>query len=293
MRGGMADLVWPAGPGGEVDLTYRGDLIGRHTGRIGHARFQLDGHDYRLPPNLGAHQLHGGLGGFHSRWWKVEAVETSGSRRLAVLSLVSLDGDQGFPGTMDVTATYELKPGGLDLTIEARTDRASPASFSLHPYFNLSGDPMSGIDDHELFINATSSLAVDPELIPLGPLLPLTGTAADFSEPTRIGDRLKRPDPMVEALGGLDHSYVLDSGAPAARLFCPSSGLGLEILTNQVGLQAYTGQAFGGPGIAHPALALEPQAHPDAVNHPDFPSVILRPGETSVWRSTYRVFSRP
>lgn len=292
LRGGMADLIWPAGPGGEVDLSYRGRVIGRHAGRIGYARFQLEGRDYHLRPNLGAHQLHGGLGGFHSRWWTVEAVEDTGSRRLAVLSLVSPDGDQGFPGTMQVTATYELKPDSLTLTIEARTDRPGPASFTLHPYFNLSGDPMSGVDDHELFIDAQAYLAVDPDLVPIGKLSSLVGTAADFSAPARIGKRLARTDPLVEALGGLDHSYVLASRTPAARLYCPTSGLGLEIATNQPCLQAYSGQAFGGPGIAHPALALEPQPFPDAVNRPDFPSVILRPGEVSLWTSTYAVFSQ-
>lgn len=265
-----------------------GALLGRTANRIAGGAFELDGHRYTLSRNEGTSTLHGGAVGFDKVLWR--AVESSPTR--LALHHLSPDGDQGFPGELSVTATYRLDGGTLWLTFEARATKPTPVSLSAHPYFNLSGPEAPDVLDHEATINAGAYLPTDAAQIPTGELRAVGGTPLDFRSAMRIGARIRAPDPQLLFGKGYDHYFVLDTSpesAPvlAARLREPRSGRTLEILTTQPGLQFYTGNnlngSVAGRGGAYrqsAGLAFEPQGFPDAVNHPDFPSTILRPGDT-------------
>jgi aldose 1-epimerase len=237
-----------------------------------------------LPRNHGDACLHGGPGGFHTRVW--DAREIAGG---VELTLTSLDGDMGFPGTMTATVTYALGDGGLTVSYSAETDRPTVVNLTNHAYWNLDGG--GTVEDHVLELPASRFVAVDDRLIPTD-IAPVDGTPMDFRTPRRIGDRLRSPDEQLRHARGYDHAWVLDTdGDPglrlAARVSAPESGRVLEVLTDQPSVQFYSGNFLDGSVVGRrgrmyrqsDGLCLETQHFPDSPNRPEFPSTVLRPGE--------------
>ncbi|GCB49759.1 aldose epimerase family protein [Streptomyces sp. NL15-2K] len=248
---------------------YFGALIGRYANRIAGGRFPLDGLTYALALNNPPNSLHGGERGFDKRVWDGEPVE-HGVR----LSRVSPHGEEGFPGRLEVSATYTLTDSGaLRIAYEAVTDAPTVVNLTNHSYFNLGGSGNAG--GHELRVAASRRTPVDADLIPTGDLEEVAGTRFDFREGRKVG-------------AGYDHNFVLDKGvteAPVevAELYDPASGRVLTVATTEPGLQLYTADHLGEPFAPGDGIALETQHFPDSPNRPEFPSTVLRPGE--VFRS--------
>lgn len=267
---------------------FLGCTVGRVANRIGGARFILDGETYELARNNGKHQLHGGPGGFNTRVWNAAPADSHGDPVLS-LSLHSADKDQGYPGNLDVSVSYELTPDGLRMGYRATTDRPTPVNLTNHAYFNLAGT--GTILDHVAEFAASRYLAADADLVPTGEIKPVAGTPLDFSTPARVGARID--DPVLKEAGGYDHCYILD-GEPGgmrvgAKIFDPSSGRTLTLATTKPCFQFYSGNMLDEPGHApRSGFCLESQGYLDAVNHPKFPSVILRPGEIYEHATEYR-----
>ncbi|CAL9546314.1 aldose epimerase family protein [Streptomyces sp. enrichment culture] len=269
-RTGRSGSVVLGFPGPEGYLEHRGlflgAVIGRYANRIGGARFRLDGQEHVLTPNEGAHSLHGGEGGFDRRTWE---VTPDGGHRLR-LTRVSPDGEEGFPGRLQVAVTYALdERGALSIGYEAVTDAPTVVNLTSHTYWNLAGS--GGAGGHELRLAASRYTPVDAGLIPTGELRDVGGTPFDF--------RRARPTGY-----GYDHNFVLDKGvtsAPeeAAELFDPASGRVLTVSTTEPGMQVYTADHLSPPFAPGEGIALETQHFPDSPNRPDFPSTVLRPGE--------------
>lgn len=249
---------------------YFGALVGRYANRIAQARFPLDGVTYALEPNNGPNSLHGGANGFDKRVWDVAAVE-HGVR----LTRVSPHGEEGFPGRLELAVTYTLDASGaLRISYEAVTDAPTVVNLTNHGYFNLAGSGNTG--GHELRIAASRYTPVDGDLIPTGVLADVSGSRFDFRTARKVGS-------------GYDHNLVLDkgvTGSPAeiAELHDPGSGRTLTVATTEPGVQLYTAEHLSGPFAPGDGIALETQHFPDSPNHPNFPSTVLRPGET--YRST-------
>ena len=295
-REGLLDdiLLGPEQPGTGPRM-FMGATVGRYANRIGGAASALDGVIHRLLPSDGPNCLHGGPDGFDQRDWLVEDHAAS----TATLSLISPNGDQGFPGEMRVRVTYALSDGEtgarLDIELTATTDAATPISLTNHAYFNLGGtsEPaeVRTIDDHLLTVAASAFVPVTPDAIPLPSApAPVAGTVFDLQHGALLGERLRYADPQLAGVRGIDHCFALDGEGfrHAATLDHPASGRVMELWTDQPGLQVYTGNWLdgtmrgknGGTYRMGDAICLEPGAYPDAPNRPDFPPAILRPGET-------------
>jgi aldose 1-epimerase len=268
-----------------------GTLLGRYANRIARASFTLDGQTYQLSKNNGDATLHGGSVGFNRVFWTVVAADPEPVPRL-VLTHVSPDGDQGFPGEAAVRATYQLDADTLSLTFEAQTTKPTVINLSAHPYFNLGGPARGDVLGHEVTIAAEAFLPTDAAQIPTGELRSVAGTPFDFRHPTLLGSRIRQVDPQLFHGLGYDHCFVLGTHFPATpshavRVRDPATGRILEIDTDQPGVQVYTGNKLSGAFAGHGAviyrqsagLALEPQELPDAPHHSNFPSTVLRPGE--------------
>ena len=290
-------LGLPTPDGYAAQGPYFGALIGRYANRIARGRFALDGREYRLANNNGLNSLHGGARGFDKRIWDVVTAD----RRSLEISLVSPDGEEGYPGMLRVRVIYSVEEEGtLRIDYAAETDAATVVNLTNHSYWNLAGEGSGTILGHELEISADSFTPVDSTLIPTGEILPVEGTPFDFRAPTPIGARIRADHPQLRIGQGYDHNWVLRGGAEAgvrraARLREPASGRVLEVLTDQPGLQFYSGNlldgTLAGPGgrlyRSGDGVALETQHFPDSPNRPGFPSTVLRPGE--VFRSTTRL----
>lgn len=271
--------------------------IGRYANRIRDARFPLDGRVVQVSRNHGQHHLHGGHQGFASRLWSATTGSTPTSAFVR-FTYRSPDGEEGYPGTLDVAVTYTLTDANeVRVDYEASTDAPTVVNLTNHAYFNLAGS--GDVLDHLLQIHAAAVSKVDRDLLPLGPAQPVAGTALDFTRPRRVGERIRAD---LGGPRGYDHNYLLDGPAGSlrtvARVEHPASGRVMECLTTEPCLQLYTANHFGGgPGDPpawrkHPALCLETQHAPDSPNHPGFPSTTLRPGKpfrsTTVFRFSTR-----
>ncbi|MDD8009502.1 MAG: galactose mutarotase [Acidobacteriota bacterium] len=295
----LVSLEWPDRDGALADCVlgydtldgylkaspYFGATVGRYGNRIARGRFALDGNTYTLAANNGQNHLHGGVRGFDKILWKGEPVQDSSGVGVRFTTL-SPDGDEGYPGNLDVSVTYVLTAGGeLIITYVAKTDKPTVINLTHHGYFNLTGGRRDVLG-HELELAADRYTPVDAELIPTGLLAPVENTPMDFRTSVSIGSRI------AAVPGGYDHNYVLNSGgktlASAARVFEPESGRVMEIRTVEPGLQFYSGNFLDGSiaGKAgrvygkHWGFCLETQHFPDSPNRPEFPSTVLRPGET-------------
>ncbi len=268
------------------DRAHLGAITGRYANRINGGRFMLDGTEYRLPLNNGTNTLHGGPEGFAYRVW---AAESDGAALL--LRLTSPDGDQGFPGKLDVQVRYAIDGDGLTIDYAARTDAPTVLNLTNHAYFNLEGAGHPSVLDHVLEIPAETYTATDEALIPTGELAPVADTPLDFRAPRRIGERIDADFPPLRIGGGYDQNFVLGAAPTATPRFAArvrAGGLAMEVLTTEPGIQLYTANWLGAPFARHGALCLETQHFADSPNRPEFPSVVLRPKETFRSRTEYR-----
>lgn len=272
---------------------YFGAIVGRYANRIANGTFTLDGKTYTLPKNDGPNTLHGGTTRTFDRVvWDAEPLK---GKTGVAFSYLSKDGDDGFPGNLKMKVTYTLTDGNaLIIDYEATTDKATPINVSQHSYFNLKGEGNGDILDHEIMINADRFTPVDKNLIPTGELRPVKGTPFDFTTPTKIGARINDNYEQLVLGHGYDHNFVINSHPEqsglklAARVHEPTSGRTLEVWTTQPGVQFYTGNFLDGKVVGknghvyqrRNGFCLETQHFPDSPNHPDFPSTILKPGET-------------
>jgi aldose 1-epimerase len=290
---GFNDAGAYAGAGGAF-----GALLGRNANRIADGRLTIDGREYQLLRNDRNSTLHGGPRGFDVVMWKIHAISTAPMPTL-VLSYLSPDGDQGFPGELSVKATYSLEGDCLWLRFEAETTKTTVASLSAHPYFNLAGPEADDVLDHRLTIPAEHYLPTNARQIPTGEKLPVEDTPFDFRSSTSLGARIRQNHPQLIYGRGYDHYFILGDGGSgiglAARVAESVSGRVLEVLTTQPGLQLYTGNKLDGSVVGRGGayrqscgFALEPQGFPDAPHHPAFPSTLLRPGELYRQSIAYR-----
>ncbi|WP_291858024.1 aldose epimerase family protein [Marinilabilia sp.] len=263
--------------------SFFGAIIGRYGNRIDKGQFTLNDSTYQLSLNDGPNHLHGGTNGFDQKVWDATPVDSPEGPALQ-LEYFSQDGEEGYPGNLDVTVTYQLKGDSLVVKYLANTDKATPINLTNHSFFNLAGE--GTILDHELTINADAYTPVDSTLIPTGEIKPVEGTPFDFTEVHLIGERIE------QVPGGYDHNYVLNQDAAgemafASKLKDPQSGRTMEIYTEEPGLQFYSGNFLDGSQKTgdwvfeqYNGLCLETQHFPDSPNHENFPSTILNPDET-------------
>src|SRR5208282_1428947 len=257
-------------------IRFFGAIIGRYANRIAHGSFTLDGHKYSLPLNNGEYSLHGGPHGFYNVVWNAKPVENG-----VELTYLSKDGEAGYPGNLSAVVRYTLVKGDLRAEYWSTTDKDTVVNLTNHSYFNLAGQ--GDILNHQLTLHASRFTPVDAGLIPTGELKPVESTPFDFRKPIAIGAQIKADDEQLHLGNGYDHNWVLDSGggklAEAAEVYDPSSGRVMKVLTDQPGIQFYSGNFLDGsikgkggqPYQQHAALCLETQHYPDSPNHPDFP----------------------
>jgi aldose 1-epimerase len=269
---------------------FFGATTGRVANRIAKGRFSLDGKEYKLAINNGPNHLHGGLKGFDKVMWAAKPSDNS-----VEFTYLSPDGEEGYPGNLRVKVVYTLTENNeLRIDYEAETDKATPINLTNHSYFNLAGQ--GPIYAHELWIAASHYTPVDDGLIPTGGTAPVKGTALDFTSPKKIGEHIND----VPKTGGFDHNYVLKEKPGkldlAARVRESSTGRVMEVLTTEPAVQLYTGNFLDGSlkgagGVAygkHHAFCLETQHFPDSINHPEFPTTVLRPGQKFKSTTVYR-----
>ncbi len=273
-----------------------GATVGRYAGRIGNGRFRLDGAEVRLDTGGSKHSSHGGPVGFAKRNWQGQVLSGASVR----LTLVSADGDQGFPGELAVSLTYRLTDDNrLCLDFQALTTRPTVLNPTHHSYFNLSGVPGSLIEDHLLMMEADLFTAFGPDKMVTGALRPVDGTPLDFRQPKPIGRDIAAADEQIRIAGGYDHGFVIRPGTSgdlrrAARLSHGGSGRVMELWTTEPGVQLFTANGVdmvgrgGVPYRPHCGVCLEPQHFQDSPNRPEFPSTVLRPGQIFHSRSEYR-----
>lgn len=273
-----------------------GALIGRYGNRINQGKITIDSIDYQLPQNNYGHCLHGGPKGFHNSVW--DATQPNDST--LVLTLASPDGEAGFPGNVNVKVTYTLTGNDLDLAYEATTDKPTVLNLTNHSYFNLSGNPANTVLDETLTINASGFTPIDSTFMTTGEIAAVEGTPFDFRSGKKIGQDIEADNEQLKNGLGYDHNFVLDTkgdiNTPAVTLSDPQSGIKMQVFTTEPGIQVYAGNFLDGTvsgkkGIVYPrrsAICLETQHYPDSPNKPEWPSVVVRPGDTYKTHTIYR-----
>jgi len=296
-KGQLADVVLghDALEGYTPNPPYIGAIIGRYGNRIANGTFTLDGKTYTLPKNDGPNTLHGGINKTFDRVvWEGEPLSEKKTGKTGVaFHYVSKDGDDGFPGNVKVRVSYTLTDANeIVIDYEATADKATPINLTQHSYFNLAGEGSGDVLNHEIMINADRFTPVDKNLIPTGELRPVKGTPMDLTTPTKIGAHIDDSYEQIALGHGYDHNFVINRKGPgltlAARVYEPTTGRVLEVLTTQPGVQFYTGNFLDGSVTGKEghfyqrrnAFCLETQHYPDSPNHPDFPNTILKPGQT-------------
>jgi aldose 1-epimerase len=282
---------------------YFGAIIGRYANRIANSKFALDGVECRLARNNGMNSLHGGLMGFDKVLWHRGEFENNQGIGV-VFTYTSKDGEEGYPGNLKTKVTYALTDQNeLQIEYRATTDKVTPVNLTNHTYFNLAGEGNGDILKHELMLNADRFTLVNSTLIPTGELRSVAGTPFDFTQPTAIGASIGTNYEQLAIAHGCDHNFVLNrksSGLElAGRVHEPQTGRVLEVYTTEPGVQFYTGNFLDGTIIGkhghaynkHAGFCLETQHFPDAPNHPNFPSTILKPGQTYHSRTVYKFFT--
>jgi len=266
---------------------YFGVVPGRYANRIARGKFTLEGKPYQLTLNDGVNTLHGGTEGFGARNWSAKEIPNG-----VEFTLVSPDGDQGYPGTLTAHVRYTLVHATVRIEYSATTDKPTVVNLTNHAYFNLSGEGSASILDEKLTLDADQYTPVNSTLIPTGQLAPVVGTPFDFTHATVIGDRINANHEQIKFGGGYDHNWVVRGTPgtlrPAARVDDPASGRVLSVETTEPGIQFYAGNfldgsvkgASGRPYVKRSALCLETQHFPDSPNHADFPTTELKPGHT-------------
>ena len=267
--------------------TYFGAIVGRYGNRIRGGKFGIDGKTFQIPQNNNGNALHGGPHGFDDQIWTGKALPDG-----VEMSLVSKDGDMGFPGTLTVHVRYTLVGSAVHIKYSATTDKATVTNITNHSYFNLSGEGSGTILDEVMMINADGYTPVDAGLIPVGGVKPVAGTPFDFNKPTPIGARINDDNEQLKLGGGYDHNWALNGKngvmKVAAIVRDPKSGRVLTVTTTQPGVQFYTGNFLDGSftgksGVKYTkrtGFCLETQHYPDSPNQPEFPTTLLKPGET-------------
>lgn len=281
---------------------YFGCITGRYANRIAEGRFTLDGTEYQLPVNAGGHSLHGGDRGFNVKVWEAQPIEVEDGVAVR-MALVSPDGDEGYPGTLRVEVSYTLSAKGeFRIDYVATTDKPTIVNLTNHTYFNLAGEGSGSVEGHELQLFAKHFTPVVSGSIPTGEVAEVAGTPLDFTKPTAIGSRLRTGHEQLVFGRGYDHNFVIDrpdgdaSLAPVANVHESGSGRRLAVSSTEPGVHFYTGNMldgtlFGPSGRAYrqgDGFALETQHYPDSPNQPEFPSTVLRPGETYTSTTTWR-----
>jgi aldose 1-epimerase len=304
--GKMEDIVlgYDSLKGYLTDKSYFGAIVGRCANRIGKGRLPIEGKVYQVTINVGNNQLHGGKVGFNSVLWDAKVVSDSAGPSLE-LTYVSRDGEEGYPGTVTLSVTYTLTDKNeLRIVYRGSTDATTVLNPSHHSYFNLTGSPVNTILDHEVQIDADSLTPVDEDLIPTGKIMAVESTPMDFRKPIPVGARINEKYEQLIRGRGYDHNWVLRGPAgtlrEAAIVYERKSGRVLTVLTDQPGIQFYTGNfldgsAKGKGGIAYQyrtGLCLEAQHYPDSPNNPGWPSIVLHPGEVYHQTTVYQFSTR-
>ncbi len=301
-NGTMADvsLGYDSMDGYKVKSAYFGGTLGQFANRINGGKFILDGKEIQLAVNRPPNHLHGGTRGFDKRLWIVEKT-VDGDNPSIRLSYICADGEEGYPGNVSVSVTYTLHAdNGLELSYSATTDKKTIINLSNHVYFNLNGNGDGTILDHELQMNADRYVRVDETLIPTGEIVPVKGTPLDFRTTTRIGDRVEADFDQIVNAGGIDQTFVVNRKTEgelvlASIVRAPESGRVLKTYTTEPGAHFYSGNYLDGSIMGkggkqynyRAAFCMETQHYPDSPNHPNFPSVVLSPGETFTSRTVY------
>ncbi|HHV84330.1 MAG TPA: galactose mutarotase [Petrimonas sp.] len=277
---------------------YFGAVCGRTANRIANGKFTLEGKEYKLAVNNGPNSLHGGIKGFNAVVWDIVNV----SENSIGLHYLSVDGEEGFPGNLDVNLVYTLTDdNALHIVYKAVTDKTTILNLTNHSYFNLSGEGNPYIGDHILTLNADTYLPTDATAIPYGPARPVKGTPMDFITPGTIGERINEDFEQLHFGKGYDHTFVLNKQNENEYSYVgvcesPETGIKMEMFTTEPGVQVYTGNWMTGRfsaknGHHYPersAVCFETQHYPDSINKPEYPSVVLKPGETFSSRTTYK-----
>ena len=274
---------------------YFGATVGRFCNRIAKGTFAIDGQQYKLAINNGPNHLHGGNVGFDMLVWKAEEVSSEKQAGIR-FTLLSPDGQEGYPGNLNVTAEYLWDESStLTAKFSATSDKPTPVNLTNHAYFNLGGSKSGVIYDHQLQLHCDKYLAVDNDMIPTGAIVDVANTPLDFRQPHTIGERISQ----LPATNGYDHCFVVNGDAgklrACANVVDPKSGRGMEIQTTQPGVQLYTGNFLAGNegngGFKqHEAFCLETQHYPNAPNKPSFPSTLLKPGEKFEQTTTFKFY---